>query len=175
MKSDPAYFNGERFTFVRMVSANFELLHRWLNESHVAARWAGPISLSEVCFKYQEAIDSPWIDPMIVSVNNTPIGFIQSYRASRVGEGWWPDFDDSVVGIDQFIGEVRYLGKGFGSALIAQYLEKLFADSTIRRVIADPAPDNLRAIRAYEKAGFTQAGNVLTPDGTALLMQISRS
>ncbi|TKW78599.1 MAG: GNAT family N-acetyltransferase, partial [Bradyrhizobium icense] len=34
----------------------------------------------------------------------------------------------------------------------------------------DPDPENPRAIRAYEKAGFEKAGLVDTPDGTSLLM-----
>ena len=33
-----------------------------------------------------------------------------------------------------------------------------------------PHPANIRAIRAYEKAGFEKAGMVDTPDGPALLM-----
>ena len=34
----------------------------------------------------------------------------------------------------------------------------------------DPAPDNRRAIRCYEKAGFRRVDLVNTPDGEALLM-----
>ena len=38
------------------------------------------------------------------------------------------------------------------------------------RVITDPDPDNGRAIRAYEKAGFAKEGIVDTREGPALLM-----
>jgi aminoglycoside 6'-N-acetyltransferase len=38
------------------------------------------------------------------------------------------------------------------------------------RVLTDPAPTNERAIRAYEKAGFTKVGMVETPEGQSLLM-----
>ncbi len=37
-------------------------------------------------------------------------------------------------------------------------------------MVTDPDPDNPRAIRAYEKAGFEKVHLVDTPDGTALLM-----
>jgi aminoglycoside 6'-N-acetyltransferase len=37
-------------------------------------------------------------------------------------------------------------------------------------VVTDPDPENARAIRAYEKAGFEKRGLVETPDGRALLM-----
>ena len=37
-------------------------------------------------------------------------------------------------------------------------------------MVTDPDPDNARAIRAYEKAGFEKVRLVDTPDGIALLM-----
>jgi aminoglycoside 6'-N-acetyltransferase len=40
----------------------------------------------------------------------------------------------------------------------------------VRRRLEDPDPDNVRAIRAYEKAGFYRNCPVDTPDGRALLM-----
>jgi aminoglycoside 6'-N-acetyltransferase len=36
--------------------------------------------------------------------------------------------------------------------------------------VIDPDPANTRAIRAYEKAGFSRDRLVDTPDGAALLM-----
>lgn len=41
----------------------------------------------------------------------------------------------------------------------------------MKKVILDTSPDNLRAIAAYEKAGFAQVGLVDTPDGESLLME----
>jgi aminoglycoside 6'-N-acetyltransferase len=38
------------------------------------------------------------------------------------------------------------------------------------RVVTDPDPETIRAVRAYEKAGFQKARLVNTPDGRALLM-----
>jgi aminoglycoside 6'-N-acetyltransferase len=37
-------------------------------------------------------------------------------------------------------------------------------------VVIDPDPANARAIRAYEKAGFSKDRVVDTPDGPAMLM-----
>jgi aminoglycoside 6'-N-acetyltransferase len=36
--------------------------------------------------------------------------------------------------------------------------------------VTDPDPSNLRAVRAYEKAGFRKDREVDTPDGRALIM-----
>ncbi|MCP2000214.1 RimJ/RimL family protein N-acetyltransferase [Nitrobacter winogradskyi] len=40
----------------------------------------------------------------------------------------------------------------------------------VPRIVIDPGPDNARAIRAYEKAGFYRDRRAATPDGPALLM-----
>jgi aminoglycoside 6'-N-acetyltransferase-1b/aminoglycoside 6'-N-acetyltransferase-2 len=50
----------------------------------------------------------------------------------------------------------------------------LFADPAVTAIQTDPAPDNRRAVRCYEKAGFVPHGNVTTPDGPALYMLLTR-
>ncbi len=58
---------------------------------------------------------------------------------------------------------------GHGSALTRQFADGLLA-AGLPRVVTDPDPSNLRAVRAYEKAGFRRDRMVDTPDGLALLM-----
>ena len=72
-------------------------------------------------------------------------------------------------GIDQSIGVPELLGRGHGSAFIRQFIEGKLA-SGAPRIVTDPDPGNARAIRAYEKAGFSKTKLVDTPDGVALLM-----
>jgi aminoglycoside 6'-N-acetyltransferase len=61
------------------------------------------------------------------------------------------------------------IGRGHGSALISYFVEDLLQKGS-PCVVTDPDPENARAIRAYEKAGFEKRGLVETPDGRALLM-----
>ena len=72
-------------------------------------------------------------------------------------------------GIDLFIGELDMVNHGHGSAFIRTFIDRLLA-SGAPRVITDPDPENARAVRAYEKAGFVKDRMVDTPDGPALLM-----
>jgi RimJ/RimL family protein N-acetyltransferase len=44
----------------------------------------------------------------------------------------------------------------------------------VTRIQVDPKPDNPRAIRCYEKAGFRAVREIDTPDGRALLMYCNR-
>lgn len=54
--------------------------------------------------------------------------------------------------------------------MVKAFVAKLFTDPRVSHIQTDPDPRNARAIRCYEKAGFRSTGEVLTPDGTALLM-----
>ncbi|MFN4276930.1 MAG: GNAT family N-acetyltransferase [Ferrovibrio sp.] len=67
------------------------------------------------------------------------------------------------------------LGRGHGSAFIRQHVARLFAEGA-PFVATDPDPDNARAIRAYQKAGFRILENEarITDWGRAQLMLAER-
>ncbi len=57
-----------------------------------------------------------------------------------------------VVGI--FIGDRRYLGKGYGTDALNALLDLGFGEVRLERIELEVFDYNLRAIRSYEKAGF---------------------
>jgi RimJ/RimL family protein N-acetyltransferase len=90
-------------------------------------------------------------------------------------DGWWVDVHDpGVHGIDQFLADPARLGQGLGTQMVRALVAQLFADRGVTRIQVDPSPANGRAIRCYEKAGFRRAGEIVTPDGPALLMHCDR-
>lgn len=156
--------------------ADLPLLHEWLARPHVAAWWGEPSSLAEVEAKYGPLVDGATdVRPYLALLDGEPIGYVQSYVAAGAGDGWWPDErDPGVRGIDQFLADESQLGRGLGTALVRAFVEHLLTDPAVTRVQVDPSPDNARAIRCYERAGFRAAGVVDTPDGPALLMRRER-
>jgi aminoglycoside 6'-N-acetyltransferase len=104
----------------------------------------------------------------IVWTGGRPFAYLQCYNLSDWNTGFG-EHPAGTRGLDQFIGEETMLGRGHGSGFIRQFAETLLRDGA-PRVVIDPDPENLRAIRAYEKAGFQKANVVMTPDGEALLM-----
>jgi ribosomal protein S18 acetylase RimI-like enzyme len=54
---------------------------------------------------------------------------------------------------DDFARVTKWLAEPHGSAIIRQRSAELFARGA-RRIVIDPDPANVQAIRAYEKAGF---------------------
>jgi aminoglycoside 6'-N-acetyltransferase-1b len=164
-------------TFRPLTSADLPLLHEWLGRPHVA-RWWGPTpSLTELAADYDPSIAGTaplWC--FIALRDGAPIGFIQAYAPAECHpNGWWLDeHDPGVRGIDQFLADAGQLGQGLGTAMVRAFVAELLRDPAVVRIQTDPAPDNARAIRCYEKAGFRAARELVTPDGPALLMYCER-
>jgi aminoglycoside 6'-N-acetyltransferase-1b/aminoglycoside 6'-N-acetyltransferase-2 len=115
------------------------------------------------------------VTPYIAMLGDEPIGYAQSYVALGSGDGWWEDeTDPGVRGIDQSLANPMQLSKGMGTRLVRALVEMLFADPAVTQIQTDPAPNNHRAIRCYENAGFVQQRVITTPDGLAVYMVQTR-
>jgi RimJ/RimL family protein N-acetyltransferase len=58
------------------------------------------------------------------------------------------------------LGEVRHQSQGYGQQAIRLLLRHAFHDLGLQRVYLTVLDDNPRAIRAYEKCGFTVEGRL---------------
>ena len=154
-----------RYAFRPMTPADLPQVQRWLRESHVREWWGDP---AEQYALVSGDLNEPAMDQFIVSIEGCEFGYIQCYDLTAWNSGFGPH-PQGTRGIDQFIGEPGMVGRGHGSGLT-----RAFADARLKdgapRIVTDPDPDNARAIRAYEKAGFEKVRLVDTPDGIALLM-----
>ena len=154
------------YQFRPMTADDLPMLRRWLAAPHVVEWWGHP---DEQFGLVSGDLDEPAMDQFIVALDDRPFAYIQSYNP----EAWQPhpfgDQPSGTCGIDQFIGEPDMIGRGHGSGFIRQFTDGLLASGT-PRVLTDPDPANARAVRAYEKAGFTGKRLVDAPDGIALLM-----
>jgi len=151
------------------------MLHGWLNRPHIVEWWGGEErrpTLAEARALYlPRVMAEERVTPYIAMLGEEPIGYAQSYVALGSGGGWWgEETDPGVRGIDQSLADPALLGKGLGTKLVTALVELLFSDPEVTRIQTDPAPDNRRAIRCYEKVGFRQIKTIVTPDGPAVYM-----
>lgn len=162
-----------------MTEADLGMLHEWLHRPHIVEWWGGEEarpSLEEVRQDYSPSVlAEAGVTPCIAMIGTDPIGYAQSYVAMGSGDGWWEaETDPGVRGIDQSLANAADLNKGLGTALVRALVGHLFSDPAVTRIQTDPSPDNHRAIRCYEKAGFVQHGVITTPDGPAMYMVQTR-
>ena len=115
-------------------------------------------------------MSADWAEVYLVESADGPIAYLQAYDgAGEPGQGW-PDLPPGTWGIDTFIGPPEAAGRGHGPAYLRQFGDRLLARPGVERLSIDPARENRRAIRAYERAGFVKVRVMATPEGEAQLM-----
>jgi aminoglycoside 6'-N-acetyltransferase len=153
------------YAFQPMMPGHLPMIRRWLETPEVVRWWGQPDEQYDLV---NGDLDHPDMDQFIVAVGDRPFGYIQCYALRTWDQGFGPQ-PEAARGIDQFIGEPEMIGRGHGSAFIRQFSDSLLT-SGIPRIVTDPDPENVRAVRAYAKAGFQSDRLVETPDGPVLLM-----
>lgn len=153
------------YVFRPMSAGDLSLVQRWLGTPEVVRWWGQPDKQYALV---SGDLAHPDMDQFIVAMGKHPFGYIQCYPLGTWNQSFGPQ-PSATRGIDQFIGEPDMIGRGHGSGFIRQFVDALLA-SAVPRVVTDPDPDNVRAVRAYAKAGFRSERLVDTPDGPALVM-----
>ncbi len=139
-------------TFQALTHQDVVQLHQWLQEEHVRAFWEdGHRTLAQVEQYYRPQKD---VQRYLFSIDNQAVGLIQNYLIGDQHE--YHAFalpGKETMGVDIFIGECNYLGKGFALPVLAEFIKlHCFAE----RIIVDPNPANAKAIQVYERYGFVK-------------------
>jgi len=88
---------------------------------------------------------------------NTPVYIIQADDGTDIGSaGLHIDGARATLGIA--IHDERYWNRGLGSDAVATLVDGAFRARPLVRIDLTVLPDNERAIRAYERAGFKREG-----------------
>lgn len=179
MKTPEPKKTGEsrKIAFRRLKLPELPLIHRWLHAPHVHRWWredAG--TFEEVSRKYSAYIEGGEpVEPYLILSEDSPVGYIQSYRVSDDEEYERLVGIEASAGVDIFIGEKELLRRGLGPRVLRRFIEdEVFADGEIKACVIDPEPENRAAIRAFEKAGFRYFKSAETSKGRAYFMKLSR-
>jgi len=155
-------------TFDPLNETYFPLLMLWLESPHVKKWWDQDVTytLELVREKFGKRIYNTPISnnlnkktyAYIICMGKKEIGYIQVYNARDFAEENGCNLGTlagSVCGIDLFIGDQDFLGKGIGARILNEF-EKQIIVPHFDCCLIDPCRDNKRAIKAFEKAGFKE-------------------
>lgn len=156
------------YQFRAVEKKDLPLLKSWLAEPHCQEWWS---DVDEALAEIQAAMDDDATEPMIVELSGKPIAYIQTYDPHMEDGHPYQDQPYGTLGIDLSIGDSANLNKGHGSAIMAALVEILFEEGAPRLII-DPDPANIRAIKCYQKAGFVAFDNRTSDYGPALMMAL---
>lgn len=159
-------------TFRRVTRADFPLLADWLAQPHVARWWNHDFSLQGVERDFGPAADGnePSEDHLAL-LDGEPIGLIQYSRYDD-----YPEYieelapvaavPDHAVTIDYLIGDPTLIGRGLGTAVISEFVTRIWATNPEATCIIVPVSSaNEASWRALLASGFRLvARGELEPD-----------
>lgn len=142
------------------------LILRWFNKPHVQKFYSLKNWNLEEVHQKMAANRAKGIKIFIIYWDENPVGYIQSYA---VKDHLWDnvelsdDMTNSAGGIDLFIGEESYLGKGLGVKIMNQFLEEHIWPY-YQYCFADPDINNEPSIALFQKCGFKKIKEIKTKD-----------
>ena len=165
-----------RIGFVPVCAAHLPMLAEWMARPHWRRWWGDPDSELDLIRDMIEGRDST--HPFIFTLDDQPAGYIQVWFIADQRDDpevlaeypWLTLLSETTVGVDLSLANESELGKGIGSTAVRLFTQNLW-DAGHRTIVIDPDPDNARAVRAYEKAGFRPIPELLGRTGDCLLMQ----
>lgn len=161
--------------FRPVTPADFAMLREWMNRPHWREWWGDPEEELGFVADMLEGRDTT--RPYIFEIEGAPAGYIQVWFIGHhqnetwiADNPWLAEFPPETVGVDLSIGEESMLAKGFGTETLRAFVAMLIRAGH-REIIIDPDPDNTRAVRAYEKAGFVAIPELIGRTGDSLIMK----
>jgi aminoglycoside 6'-N-acetyltransferase len=145
--------------FQPITEGDVPMLWEWYQRPHVA-RWFAPWTPAT----YQGFVEETGrmitgVDPQrgfLVVVDGVPAGYIQGYRLDQEPEMAGPiALGEDAVAADVFLAEAAGTGRGVGPRVVGLFYVGMMDETGLDVGIIDPEVENARAIRAYEKAGFS--------------------
>ncbi len=142
--------------FRGLASGDLPQVRSWLAMPHVAAWWHADDEDLRGLVRGDDSTEA-----YVIELDERPVGFIQLYPAvDSLPSGVLATSSlfaryprEETAGLDLFLGE----GLGHGPAILRAFLAA-HVFPRFRYAMLDPARGNARAIRAFEKAGFTHTG-----------------
>jgi RimJ/RimL family protein N-acetyltransferase len=161
--------------FLPVTADHYELLDTWLRAPHMREWWGDPEEELGFIRDMVEGRDST--RPFLIALDGEPVGYIQYWFIGHhqnetwiKDNPWLAELPREAIGVDLSIGKADLLSQGIGPAALRAFLRQLL-DQGYRTIIIDPDPDNTRAVRAYEKAGFRPIPRLKGRTGDTLIMQ----
>ena len=161
------------FRFVPVTPDDRAMLREWLSTPDAQAWWGDPEEEIRLIFEGEASGESRGY--IAHHQAHGPFAYIQCWECARVPadlavhEPWVRNQSAGTMGVDITIGRPDLLGKGLGSGAVRAFCAMLFAEG-VPRLVIDPDASNLRAVRAYHRAGFAPFDQFTDTDGSITLL-----
>jgi acetyl CoA:N6-hydroxylysine acetyl transferase len=164
-------FSGE-FSLRRLdLDRDLALVHAWMNDPEVARFWKKPWPRDRIASYLRRQERSRHSTPYVGELDRVPMSYWELYRADLDPLAEHYAAREYDTGVHLLVGPAEYRGRGLAAGLLRVVCGwQLDSDPRATRVVAEPDVDNVRSIRAFERAGFRRGTDLELPNKRAALM-----
>jgi aminoglycoside 6'-N-acetyltransferase len=166
-------------SFRPLTEMDFPLLASWLAQTHVRVFYQkAPVTLADVALEYGPVVrgGEPALSHLALS-GDAPFGYLQCYRNLAYPEWAALIGVDEGVSVDLFIGDPRFLRRGFGRAALREYLRQVafsrYPDERLACIAHEPA--NAAALRCSRAVGFRPVRAFIENGAEMTLLVVDRN
>lgn len=163
-------------SFRPVTAEDLPMLATWMARPHWRHWWGDPEEELNNIRDMVEGRDTT--RPFIFQEGGVDKGYIQVWfvgdqqgSAFAVDYPWLDLLPAEAVGVDLSIAAEEDVSRGLGTRTLQAFVHEL-REQGQERIIIDPDPANLRAVKAYRKAGFREIEALLGRTGDYLLMEL---
>ncbi len=129
------------------------LLKHWDTKAHVMAASGEGDS-----FDWENEIPRKvsWRRILMAENEEGVIGVIIIIDPKEEETHYWGNIESDLLALDIWIGEEEHLHKGYGTQMMNLALDECFQNPHVRAVLVDPLVSNTKALKFYERLGFTR-------------------
>lgn len=121
------------------------------------------------------AAPTPYFEHLVAEIDGRPIGAMLIIDPALEPTHYWGAIEPNLRAIDIWIGPPDALGRGYGTAMMAQAINRCFVEPAVTGIVIDPLATNVAAIRFYRRLGFVEAGIRDFGDDRCLVHRLARS
>lgn len=118
------------------------------------------------------AYDSHYV---IAEVDGEPVGVMQVCDPHTEPTHYWGEIEPDLRAIDIWIGPKQWLGRGVGTSMMTQMIDRCFAEPQVKAIVIDPLASNTAAIRFYQRLGFRPEGRRMFDEDDCLVHRLTRA
>lgn len=155
-----------------------EILAAWDREPHV-------IACSSDDPDAEVAFGSDWRDEItnsayeltyvMAEVDGRAVGVMAVCDPHTEPSHYWGEIEPGLRAIDIWIGPAEWLNRGVGTQMMAQMIDRCFAEPDVSAIVIDPLNTNVNAHRFYQRLGFQVVGRRMFGDDDCLVMRLDKA
>ena len=144
------------------VPADAGFLTAWDSEPHVIRCTTDDpdATIARDAGEWESELASPtehW-EHLVAEVDGRPVGAMLIIDPALEPTHYWGDIRPNLRALDIWIGPADALGRGYGTQMMAQAIDRCFADPAVEAIVIDPLASNVEAHRFYGRMGFRVVG-----------------